>query len=137
MIGGSMNYILLNIIYFFVVFIFVWLLQYNFFIKPKPKRGKNGKIVKEKKVVLEIEYLSKKFNIDKKLLMNCEVGNKICLLNSFIISTVCLVISLLDFNYVFQLLMGFVLLMGLIYSLYEVWGRRLSKRFGDGKKDEL
>lgn len=129
--------ILSNVIMFVVVFIFVFLLQYNFFMKPKirKRKPKKGLKAKEEKKIIEIEYLSTRFNIDKKYLLNSIVGTEICLINSFIISFISTLITNIPLEYYFQLMIGFVLLMGLIYSLYELFGKHLAKKYGKKNED--
>lgn len=131
-----MNIFVYNLIYFVVVFLFVYFLQFNFFIKPKPKRNKKGKVIKEEKKILEIEYISKKFKISKEKILNPIVCNKICLINSFIISFICIIVSNINLNYIFQLFIGFILLLGFIFGIYELYGRHLGKKYGSEEKNE-
>ena len=57
------------------------------------------------------------------------------LINSFIIAFVSTVISAIPAHVVWQLLVGFVLIFGLIYALYEIYGRILVKK-GWGKDEQ-
>ena len=50
------------------------------------------------------------------------------LINSFIITLVTLILELINIPYIFKLIIGFVLLFGLIYALYEIYGKHLKKK---------
>ncbi len=91
--------------------------------KGKNKKGKSKKI----KSIGELDYLIIKFNLKEKKLNKDRVIFWIAIINSFIISFVSSVVMLLDIPIVFQLLIAFVLLFSLIYSLYELYGRHLKK----------
>ena len=52
------------------------------------------------------------------------------IINAFIISSVVTIISNIKLKMMWQLLIGFVLLFALIYSLYEIYGRHLIKKVG-------
>lgn len=123
---------ILNIIMFMVVFIFVFLLQYNFVIKPKKKKGKGNKVKNNE--VIEIEYLSSKFKIDKNKLKTPALGLEICFINAFIISFVSTLISNIPLKFYYQFMIGFVILIAMIYGIYEIYGRNLVKKFNIEKK---
>ena len=108
-------------VYFYaVIFIVVFLVTYVMdLIKIKRKKFKK---------IGEMQYLVGKFKLDINRInykIHCLI---ISLINAFIISTVTLVISLVDAIMAIQLLVGFVLLFALIYSLYEIYGRILVKK---------
>ena len=112
---------------FFVVFI-----THMFFITipainkiTGKKKNKNNKKVKP---VMEIEYLCSKFKLDKRKLNYNEFKVMIPLLNSIIITLVTLIIDLIKLPMILKFLIGFVLLIGLIYALYEIYGRHLLKK---------
>ncbi|MCR5787938.1 MAG: hypothetical protein K6G37_02520, partial [Bacilli bacterium] len=50
------------------------------------------------------------------------------LINGFIISVTVTVISNIKLHIAWQLLIGFALVFGLIYSVYEIYGRHLVKK---------
>ncbi len=128
------------IIFFLIVFIIIFLLDYYILLKPKlninGKKKKNGK--DKSSEIMEIKYLSSKFNINYKSLIKTWVFLWIAFINAFIITIVSSVISFLPINTLFdnvddleisiKLMIGFVLLFGLIYSLYELFGKYLVKK---------
>ena len=75
-----------------------------------------------------------KFKLDKKKLNYKSCILCISLINAFIISFVSTVISAIPTKIVWQLLVGFVLIFALIYSMYEIYGRILVKK-GFGKDE--
>ena len=52
------------------------------------------------------------------------------MINGFIISFTITIIDILPINIMFKLGVAFVMLMGLIYSLYMLYGRYLQKKWG-------
>ncbi len=50
------------------------------------------------------------------------------LIDSFIITLVTMIIDLLKILFIFKMIIGFVLLLGLIYAIYEIYGRHLLKK---------
>jgi len=130
------------LVFFGVLYILVFLVDYFIINKrkynlmfpiEKKSKKKNGK-QKEIKEFGEISYLVGKFKLDKK-----KIDYKSCIfwtaiINSFIISFVATVISAIPAHIIWQLLVGFVLIFVLIYSLYEIYGRILIKK-GWGKDE--
>ena len=115
----------LKTLYLFVgLMLVVFLVDYYLVNKRKLKlinnKGKN-------KTIGELDYLIIKFKLKEKKLNKDRVIFWIAIINSFIISFVSSVVMLLDIPIVFQLLIAFVLLFSLIYSLYELYGRHLKK----------
>ena len=53
-------------------------------------------------------------------------------INSFIISFVASFVMLIPLNMIWQFVIGFAMLLALIYSFYEIYGRHLAKKY---KKD--
>ena len=49
-------------------------------------------------------------------------------MNAFIISFTVVVLYILDLFIIWQFLIGFILLVGLIYSIYEIYGNILVKK---------
>lgn len=78
--------------------------------------------------IVEIKYLNYRFNIKKERLLTSGFIFLIGLINALIITIVFAVIILLPWPTVLQLLVGFVLLLGLIYAIYEILGRILVKK---------
>lgn len=122
-----------SVIYIFIVLlIVVFLVDYYFINKRKlilinnkgmTKKGKKKKV----KNISEIDYLVGKFKLNEKKLNKDRVIIWISLINSFIIASVSSVVMLMPFKIMWQLLIAFVLLFGLIYALYEIYGRYLKK----------
>lgn len=122
-----------SVIYIFIVLlIVVFLVDYYFINKRKlilinnkgmTKKGKKKKV----KNISEIDYLVGKFKLNSKKLNKERVIIWISLINSFIIASVSSVVMLMPFKIMWQLLIAFVLLFGLIYALYEIYGRYLKK----------
>ena len=107
---------------FILIFIFIFLIDYIINRSHYSKRKKNKK--SKNKDIMEISYLVEKFNLDKKKLPI----NKLLLLNALIISITSLTVILCNTFLILQLVIGFVLLLGLIYAIYEITGRILVKR---------
>jgi ABC-type spermidine/putrescine transport system permease subunit I len=125
-----MEKILLNSIFFFVLALIIFLADYLFVFKRKLKSKK----VKNEEI-MEFNYLIYKFKLDKNKVLYKPMALYCALINGFIISGVVTVICLFDIGYIWRLLIGFVMLLGLIYSIYEIYGRILIKK-GWQKKDE-
>ncbi len=127
-----MNYNL-AIFTFIVLFIIVFIVDYYLILKKrlnlinnkgKTKKGKKKKI----KNIEEIEYMVIKFKLDAKKLNKEKIIKVIALINSYIIAIVSAILMVVPYKLVWQMLIAFVLLLGLIYSLYELYGRHLKKK---------
>ena len=106
--------------FFGVLFILIFLVTY-FWNKRKVKKKKYDTIG-------EMNYLLVKFKLNKKKINYLKEIKIISLINSFIIASVGTFVTCLDLPMFVQLLIGFVLLFALIYSLYEIYGRHLLKK---------
>ena len=86
--------------------------------------------LKKKKIKnsMQVELLLLRSGLKKKDINEKSIGIIISLIDSLIISTSGTVATGLNVNYVWQILIGFALLMGLIYSLYEILGRILKRK---------
>ena len=127
-----MNEYLLSIYIFIGLLIIVFLIDYFLINKKKlnliknkglTKKGKKRKI----KSTSEIDYLTMKFKLNKKNLNMDRMIIMISLINAFIISVVSSIVMLMPFAIMWQLIVAFALLFGLIYALYEIYGRHLKK----------
>lgn len=78
--------------------------------------------------IREINDVVKRFKINKKKINYKKEIIFISLINSFIVSSVGTFVTALDIPNVLQLALGFVLLLALIYSLYEIYGRHLKRK---------
>lgn len=115
-----MELLISSLIYFGVSFA-VMFLVYILIIYRRKKEYTDGK------KQIEINYLVKKFNLDMRKTKYSTLKLVVSLLNSFIIAFVFTVLINLDVKYIWKLLIAFLILMVLIYSLYEIVGRILSK----------
>lgn len=120
----NLENILFNLIFFLVVFLFVFLV--DFYVVSKEK----GKKRKVEKLTSQDTYMIKKFNLDEKKLNLTRLNFHIAIINAFIIAFVSTTISLTNLHIGFQMLISFVVLFALIYSLYEIYGRHLKKKYG-------
>jgi ABC-type glycerol-3-phosphate transport system permease component len=102
-----------------VIFVAVYIINYYFVLKPK---------LKEKKETMETNYLKGRFQLDKKILYNEYTFKRIGIINSLIISFTSTVLIFLKLHLSLLFLIGFVLLNGLIFSLYELFGKHLKKK---------
>ncbi len=114
---------------FLILFIFLFLIHYFLVTMPaltkiyKPKKGKN-----KKTSIKELDYLVYKFKIDKNKINYKSFGFMVSLINSFIMALVVVVVEVIPFYFIFRIIIAFILLTGLIYSLYEIYGRYLKKK---------
>ena len=124
--GGIMNRLQAALILFAILFVFLFIGDY-FFIKRRYLKRIKGKGKKRKKnnELTEVTYLTSKFNLDKNKLNLNKLLIVISIINAFIISLVSVVVMLIRINVILQLIIGFVLLISLIYALYELLGRFL------------
>ncbi len=115
-----------------ILFLIIFCVDYFFITKRKLKiinnKGKSAKgKAKKIKSIGELDYLVAKFKLNYKKINKERAIIWISLINSFIISAVSTVIILIPFKLIWQMLIAFVLLFSLIYSLYEIYGRHLKK----------
>ena len=119
------------LIEFIILFVVIFLLDY-LLINRKYLNRINGKSKRKRKKntneLTELSYLVKKFNLDRNKLPLNKLMIIIAIINAFIISLTGEVVLLIDVNIIIQLLIGFILLLALIYSLYELLGRHLVKK---------
>jgi len=132
-----MNTLIFNVIFFIVVFLIVFIFCY--FIAPyinvnKHKRNKKDKEAKEDfKYTNELKLVIIRYHLDEKKVNYKELLLVTSLCNAFIISLTSTIISNIPLKMYYQLAIGFVILFLLIYSVFEIVGRRLNKKWG--KKD--
>ena len=103
------SFVSLFLIYFFVFYLYGL----------KKKKIKNSMQVE----LLLVRQQLKKKDIDEKT-----IGIIICFVDPLIISTSGTIATSLNLNYVWQILIGFALLMGLIFSLYEIVGKIIKRK---------
>ena len=130
----------LYVLVFLVDYFLINIRKYNILFKKKDSKKaknkkKNKKKINKKDIQFgEINYLIGKFKLDKKKINYKTAILWISIINAFIISFVSTVISAIPAHIIWQLLVGFVLIFGLIYALYEIYGRILVKK-GWGKDE--
>lgn len=122
-----------SIYIFIILMIVIFLVDYFIINKRKLELLKSNGITKKgkkKKVksIGEIDYLVYKFKLDSKKINKERMIIWISIINSFIISIVSSIIMLMPFKLMWQMLIAFALLFGLIYSLYEIYGRHLKNK---------
>ena len=98
--------------------------------KGQKKRKEKRKAQKKKKIknISEIDYLTAKFKLKEKELDMDGMIIIISLINAFIISIVSSIVMLMPFAIMWQIIVAFALLFGLIYCLYEIYGRHLKHK---------
>lgn len=77
---------------------------------------------------MQVEFLKIRFDFRNKDLNSKKIGLLITLIDPLIISLTGVIVSLPKWNYIISLLIGFVLLIALIYSFYEIIGRILKRK---------
>lgn len=112
---------------FIVVFLinFLWIFKRGYENIKKQKSKKKNKKLEE---FVGLSYLISKFKLDINKMDLNYVFFMVSLIDAFIISFVFVVITIIPWDMGFSMLLGFVLLFGLIYALYEILGRVLVKK---------
>lgn len=112
---------------FIVVFFinFLWIFKRGYENIKKQKSKKKNKKLEE---FVGLSYLIPKFKLDINKMDLNYVFFMVSLIDAFIISFVFVVITIIPWDMGFSMLLGFVLLFGLIYALYEILGRVLVKK---------
>lgn len=118
-----------TIIKYIMVFILAFLLVFIFYsIMFNRKKVKN----KEKKIT-EVNFLIKRYKLDMRKIKYKNLLFTISIINSIIIALAFTAVFYVE-NYLLSLLIGFVLLIVLTYSLYEIVGRHYQKK---GSKENV
>ena len=112
--------IIINTIYFLASNLIIFLV-YVFIINRKKKTYADAK------KMTDVTYLTTKFKLDKRKTDYNTLKWYINFINPLIISTTFVVISNIK-SFTMSLLVGFVVMLVLIYSLYEIIGRILKKK---------
>lgn len=98
--------------------------MYMFSVMRKNKKNKKNK----EKYLFSVRYLMAKFKLSKELLIQNKMAFIYSLIDAFIITIVFMIIELINLPFYIQILIGFVLLFGLIYAMYELLGRYLERK---------
>lgn len=135
-----MNEIIYNLIFFIVVFLIVYIFCYYVAGRIKVPKEKNkykttskgNKVKKEKpfKYTNEGKLMIIRYNLDEKKVDYQELLRWTSFCNAFIISLTSTIICNIPLKMYYQLAIGFVILFGLIYSIFEIVGRHLNKKWG-------
>lgn len=115
-----MNEILLNLIYFITSYILIFLI-YVFIINRKKKTYTDGS------KQLEVNYIVSKFNLDRRKTKYSTIKRCVNILNPLIISTTFVIVANIK-SFSLGILVGFAVMMALVYSVYEILGRILKKK---------
>ena len=102
----------------YVVFFIIYLIFYYF-------RGLKKKTILDS---LQVEFLKVRFDLKNKELKPKKIGLIVTFVDPLIISLTGTIVSLPKWNYILELLLGFVLLIALIYSFYEIIGRIIKRK---------
>ena len=117
-----MNSILLFIISYITIFIIYLIFFYIIGLK-------NKSILNS----MQVTFLLKRFNLRKKDLNAKKIGIIICILDPLIISLTGTIVTLPKWHYILELLLGFIILMILIYSFYEILGRIIKRKVDENE----
>ena len=120
--------ILWNVLFFLVIFLIVYFFTYCMNLNHYKK--------KKYKKINEYNYLTLKFHLPIKGENLRKMLISFSLIDAFIIAFVTTVITLIPIQFIWQLLIGFVLLFFLIYVCYEIYGKYLMKKRKE-KENEL
>ncbi len=113
-----------NLMFFLITFIIVFItLLINYYIKKK-----KGNLFQMR----ELEMLRIRFKLKSKDLNHESLGLIFALVNSLIIAFTATICTMLKLNYLWQMIIGFSLLMALIYIVYGILG--LFIKYQKGKK---
>ncbi len=120
-----------GIIVFSVIFIVIFVIDYFFIKRRYLKNIKKKK--KNKKDLMEINYLVNKFKLNKESLPMNNLLVIISIINAFIISIVYVTLLAFDTYLIIKFIIGFFLLIALIYAMYELLGRYLERNMKNGE----
>ncbi len=104
------------ILEYFIVFVILFVIQYFLFIRKKQKYNK-------KKIPQELNYLKRLYRLDLKKIHYKTFVWIYSLVNTFIVSTTYIIVVRLVEGFVFQVIVGIILLILLIIICYGLLGR--------------
>ena len=132
-----MNCVINNLIFFIIVFLMVYIFCYYIAGRIKVPKEKNkdkstgkGKKQRPFKYTNEGKLMVIRYNLDEKKVDYQELLKWTSFCNAFVISLTCTIISNIPLKMYFQLAIGFIILFALIYSIFEIVGRHLNKKWG-------
>lgn len=120
------NIYLRVLVEYILVFLGVFVISYFLYIRKNKKYNKN-------KVPLELLYLVRVYDLDIKKINYRKFIWMYSLINTFIITTVYILITYLLDNLLLQIIIGVVLLILLIIICYGLLGRYYMKKEGEKK----
>lgn len=112
--------VILNIIMFFTSYI-IFLLIYILLVNRKRKEYKEGK------KQAEISYIINKFKLDMRVTKYNKLKWILTFINPFIISVTYIIVTNIE-SFVLGCLVGFITMLLLVYSSYEIIGRILKRK---------
>lgn len=107
-----------------IVFISVWIIHYFMFVKSKKKYNK-------KKIPTELLYLQIVYHINPKSINYQSFVYIYSFINTFIISTIYIILMYLLSNWILRVIFGIVLLILMIIICYGILGRYYLKKEGN------
>ncbi len=113
----------LELLVFFIFSFLIIMAVYVFIINRKRKVYQEGKNTNE------IHYLVYRFKLDMRKVNYNKLKWTVTIANSFIVAFSATVVSLID-GIGWQMLIGFIMLVLLIFSIYEIIGRTYAKKGG-------
>ena len=132
-----MNWVINNLIFFIIVFLMVYIFCYYIAGRIKVPKEKNkdkstgkGKKQRPFKYTNEGKLMVIRYNLDEKKVDYQELLKWTSFCNAFVLSLTCTIISNIPLKMYFQLAIGFIILFALIYSIFEIVGRHLNKKWG-------
>ena len=132
-----MNWVINNLIFFIIVFLMGYIFCYYIAGRIKVPKEKNkdkstgkGKKQRPFKYTNEGKLMVIRYNLDEKKVDYQELLKWTSFCNAFVISLTCTIISNIPLKMYFQLAIGFIILFALIYSIFEIVGRHLNKKWG-------
>ena len=115
------------IVFVILCIIFYFYDMFMFNVMRKNKKSKKNK----EKYLFSVRYLMAKFKLPKDLLIQNKMAFIYSLIDAFIITIVFMIIELINFPFYILIIIGFTLLFGLIYAMYEFLGRYLERKKND------
>ena len=80
--------------------------------------------------ISELVLLTNKFNLDKKKMNYRETLKGVAMINAFIIAFTFMVIDLIPVEITLKLVIGFIIMLVLVFGLYFSYGKKLQKKWG-------
>ena len=111
-----------SLIMFAFIFVAVYFVCY-FIFDDMLKKEKYTKIS-------ELVLLTKKFNLDKKKMDYRKTLKGVAMINAFIVAFTFTVIDLIPVEITLKLVIGFFIMLILVFGLYFSYGKKLQKKWG-------